>query len=203
MRWHVRAIVLGASALGMIARDMGRGPGDAEPSPRPVLRADQAGRRDRPRGHGRAPQEDRRGFQARGGPARVHRRCRAHDRQGARRGAAGEGQAPAAGSPAQGEGQDEGAAQSPRSSRGGHVVPLFRRHDRLRDRRSGDRPGGEPGGGPASSHPLSDEEYEEAKALAKERSEQVKALYQKFGDSSPSIPSSASSRSRTTRVFTG
>jgi len=30
--------------------------------------------------------------------------------------------------------------------------------------------------------PLSDEEYEEAKALAKERSEQVKALFQKFGD---------------------
>ncbi len=29
---------------------------------------------------------------------------------------------------------------------------------------------------------LSDQEYEEAKALAKERSEQVKALYQKFGD---------------------
>ena len=29
---------------------------------------------------------------------------------------------------------------------------------------------------------LSDEEYEEAKALARERSEQVKALYQKFGD---------------------
>src|SRR5208337_469141 len=29
---------------------------------------------------------------------------------------------------------------------------------------------------------LSDEEYEEAKALAREHSEQVKALYQKFGD---------------------
>ena len=30
--------------------------------------------------------------------------------------------------------------------------------------------------------PLSDEEYEEAKALAKERSEEVKALYQRFGE---------------------
>jgi len=29
---------------------------------------------------------------------------------------------------------------------------------------------------------LSDEEYEEAKAMARERSDQVKALYQKFGD---------------------
>ncbi len=50
--------------------------------------------------------------------------------------------------------------------------------------------------------PLSDEEYEEAKALARERSEQVKALYQKFGEQAlASIPSSASSPSRTTREF--
>ena len=168
------------------------GPGTIAAAARVDRPADQGGRRARQRGDGRAAQEDRRGDRPRRRPARVRGRRRA-----ARQPRADDAQAAAMPHP----GDDQADQAAPRRSRqepktksprqrdtagpagDRDVVSLLRRHHGLFDRRPGNRPGGRRSRPPSicarrSPTPSS----RRPRPLAREKSDEVKKLYERFGD---------------------
>ena len=195
------------------AGHLGRGPGDAEPPPRP----DRSSRRSRPsrspagrmvelrkKTEGASkPDVDRREYIVGVELLTAKPTTPAEPRQPRPKAKPSRSRRPPS-SPSE-KGQDQGRQpRSRRAARGGHLVSLFRRHHRLRDRRSGDGPGRRPRGGPAPPHAALRRGIRGGQGAGPgaERRGQG-ALPEVRRASSASIPSSASTRSRTIPGSTG
>ena len=87
--------------------------------------------------------------------------------------------------PAENEaGRETGREQpsAPRAAGDRDVVSLFRRHHGLFNRRPRDRPGRRGRGRPASAHAAVASRVRRGQELAREKSDEVKRLYERFGD---------------------